>query len=157
MDRAVNWLRCHMGLKAWRLSATVKSRVKQAVAHVSQFEDRLAEHSRDSDCQGVICGHIHTPTIASAANCSTATRETGWRTARAGRTARRENASRPFLPTTVTPAPQDQPTAIPAQDTASLTAAAPPAASPVGPPLPAKEWQVSDTEDRPREVRVSLR
>ena len=147
-----------MGLKAWRLSATVKSRVKQAVAHVSHFEDRLAEHSRDSDCQGVICGHIHTPTIAQRGEliyCNTG----DWVENCSALVELHDGRMRlvRFLPAVATPAPQDQPTVIPAQDTASLAAAAPPAASPVGPPLPAKEWQVTDTEDRPREVRVSLR
>jgi hypothetical protein len=62
-----------------------------------------------------------------------------------------------FQPTTAKPGSRDPQTVIPAQDTTILGAADPPAASPVGPPLAAKEWQVSDTEDRPREVRISLR
>lgn len=33
------------------------------VAFVSGFEERLAEHAREKRCQGVICGHIHTPVM----------------------------------------------------------------------------------------------
>ncbi|TVS21052.1 MAG: hypothetical protein EA424_00835 [Planctomycetaceae bacterium] len=38
--------------------------VKGAMRFVSRFEDRLARHAQDEDCDGVICGHIHTPTIS---------------------------------------------------------------------------------------------
>jgi hypothetical protein len=33
------------------------------VAFISGFEERLAQHAREKRCQGVICGHIHTPVM----------------------------------------------------------------------------------------------
>ena len=35
--------------------------MKQAVTFVSRYEERLAQAARDADCDGVICGHVHTP------------------------------------------------------------------------------------------------
>jgi UDP-2,3-diacylglucosamine pyrophosphatase LpxH len=46
---------------AYSFSAGVKRRVKQLVQYVSDFERRLLEHARRQNCDGVICGHIHTP------------------------------------------------------------------------------------------------
>lgn len=65
---SVNWL-----INRWRKSAaggeysfsnSVKRTVKQFVRYISDFEQRLADHARRQDCDGVICGHIHTPTTA---------------------------------------------------------------------------------------------
>lgn len=41
----------------------IKRKVKLLVKHVSDFEDQLAEDAKQSDCQGIICGHIHAPRI----------------------------------------------------------------------------------------------
>jgi hypothetical protein len=41
----------------------IKRRVKGAVKFVSNFEQRLVKHARSRGCDGVICGHIHTPTV----------------------------------------------------------------------------------------------
>jgi UDP-2,3-diacylglucosamine pyrophosphatase LpxH len=35
--------------------------VKKAVEFVSHFEDAVVREARARNCQGVICGHIHTP------------------------------------------------------------------------------------------------
>jgi hypothetical protein len=35
--------------------------VKSAVSHVSNFEEHIAELARARGCNGVMCGHIHTP------------------------------------------------------------------------------------------------
>lgn len=60
----VSWLRREQRGGQYSLSNTVKRRVKQFVRYISNFEQRLAEHARQQGCTGVICGHIHTPTIA---------------------------------------------------------------------------------------------
>src|SRR5262245_26480266 len=57
----VNGVRGMLRLEPQQFSARVKQRVKQAVAFVSRFEDRLAVAARDAECDGVICGHVHTP------------------------------------------------------------------------------------------------
>jgi UDP-2,3-diacylglucosamine pyrophosphatase LpxH len=64
-DRSLNAVRRRLGWKPWRVSAGVKGRVKRIVSFLSGFEERLAEHARRNGCQGVICGHIHTPVISS--------------------------------------------------------------------------------------------
>ncbi|MCM2371301.1 UDP-2,3-diacylglucosamine diphosphatase [Aporhodopirellula aestuarii] len=43
--------------------ATLKSLVKRVVMMLSGFEAAIMQHARDQNCDGVICGHIHTPAI----------------------------------------------------------------------------------------------
>lgn len=56
----VNGVRRHLGLKRWSFSAFLKRRVKSAVNFISSFEETLAKAAADLQCDGVICGHIHT-------------------------------------------------------------------------------------------------
>ncbi len=63
VDRSLNYVCRRLGRKAWRLSATVKARIKRVVAFLSGFEEQLAAHARTHRCDGIICGHIHTPVI----------------------------------------------------------------------------------------------
>lgn len=64
VDRFLNDIRRWLGWRRWRLSGGVKVRIKRVVTFLSGFEERLLEHARLKDCQGVICGHIHTPATA---------------------------------------------------------------------------------------------
>lgn len=59
----INRLRRWCGWQRRSYSAPVKARVKGAMRFVSRFEDRLARHAHTEHCDGVICGHIHTPVI----------------------------------------------------------------------------------------------
>tara|TARA_R110002049_G_scaffold4601_3_gene31762 strand:+ start:19063 stop:19962 length:900 start_codon:yes stop_codon:yes gene_type:complete len=43
--------------------AVLKDRVKRGVRFVSNFETKIMQHARSRKCEGVICGHIHTPDI----------------------------------------------------------------------------------------------
>ncbi|MFN7561704.1 MAG: hypothetical protein ACK5TH_07995, partial [Prosthecobacter sp.] len=43
------------------LSRLVKSKVKQAVGFVGRYEEQLQNLARWKQCDGIICGHIHTP------------------------------------------------------------------------------------------------
>lgn len=45
------------------LCATGKKRVKSKIRFLSRFEDSILMHARDQECQGVICGHLHTPAM----------------------------------------------------------------------------------------------
>lgn len=47
----------------YTICATVKDKVKSAVKFISSFEDKLYSHARSRGCDGVICGHIHSPGI----------------------------------------------------------------------------------------------
>jgi UDP-2,3-diacylglucosamine pyrophosphatase LpxH len=51
------WLK----LPYWSLSAHLKYKVKKAVEFISRFEEAVVREAHARDCQGVICGHIHTP------------------------------------------------------------------------------------------------
>lgn len=56
------------------LSGKVKTTVKQFVCYISSFEQRLAAHARAAGCDGVVCGHIHSPadrTIFGIRYCNT--------------------------------------------------------------------------------------
>jgi UDP-2,3-diacylglucosamine pyrophosphatase LpxH len=66
----VIWVNSHLN-RIWnwffdneiRFSHFCKARVKQAVSYISNFEQEVAEYARRNFCDGIICGHIHTPVI----------------------------------------------------------------------------------------------
>ncbi len=58
-----NACRRRLGFGYWSLSAYIKHKVKQATSAIARFEDAVVRHARDRQCDGVVCGHIHTPTI----------------------------------------------------------------------------------------------
>jgi UDP-2,3-diacylglucosamine pyrophosphatase LpxH len=59
LNNPLNWLRRHLGLGFWSLSAYLKYRVKRAVAFISAFEEAVATEARRRNVDGIICGHIH--------------------------------------------------------------------------------------------------
>lgn len=69
---SLNWW-CHRLLggrrqsSPYRLCANGKRHVKRFVKFLSSFESRLFEHVRQRRCEGIICGHLHTPTIVEVA------------------------------------------------------------------------------------------
>lgn len=60
LNRLYNAWRAWRGLEYWSLSKAIKARVKEAVSHVSKFEDHIVELARARGCVGAMCGHIHT-------------------------------------------------------------------------------------------------
>jgi UDP-2,3-diacylglucosamine pyrophosphatase LpxH len=60
LNRLYNRWRAWRGKDYYSLSKAIKARVKQAVNHVSNFEDHIAELAKSRNCIGVMCGHIHT-------------------------------------------------------------------------------------------------
>jgi len=60
INRLYNAWRAWRGKEYYSLSKAIKARVKQAVSHVSHFEDHIAELAKSRRCIGVMCGHIHT-------------------------------------------------------------------------------------------------
>lgn len=54
-----NRLRRRMGFGYWSLSAFLKTRVKNALQFVENFEAAVADEARRRGVDGVICGHIH--------------------------------------------------------------------------------------------------
>jgi UDP-2,3-diacylglucosamine pyrophosphatase LpxH len=63
LNTAMNWCRRRLGLTYKSYSLFMKQNVKRAVSYINSFEDLMAVHTRKRGCHGVICGHIHTPTI----------------------------------------------------------------------------------------------
>jgi UDP-2,3-diacylglucosamine pyrophosphatase LpxH len=61
LNGPVNWLRNLFGFEKWSLSAYIKHKVKKAVEFISRYEKAVVHDARQRGCQGVICGHIHTP------------------------------------------------------------------------------------------------
>ena len=61
LNVVVNRTRRFLRLPYWSLSAYLKNRVKKAVEFISHFEDCVVREAKARHCQGVICGHIHTP------------------------------------------------------------------------------------------------
>lgn len=61
LNSAVNKARRRLGMPYWSLSAFLKFKVKKAVEFVSRFEEAVVREAMTRGCQGVICGHIHTP------------------------------------------------------------------------------------------------
>ncbi len=61
INRWYNKYRQWRGKEYWSLSKAIKAKVKQAVSFVSSFEEKLVKLAESRGCQGVICGHIHTP------------------------------------------------------------------------------------------------
>ena len=60
LNRAYNVWRAWRGKEYWSLSRAIKARVKEAVSHISNFEEHISRLARDRGCTGVMCGHIHT-------------------------------------------------------------------------------------------------
>ncbi|MFA6961566.1 MAG: UDP-2,3-diacylglucosamine diphosphatase [Opitutaceae bacterium] len=60
LNRLYNAWRAWRGKDYYSLSKAIKARVKQAVSHISNFEDHIAALAKSRDCTGVMCGHIHT-------------------------------------------------------------------------------------------------
>ena len=58
-NNPLNWVRRHLGLGYWSLSAYLKGRVKQAVSYIGSFEQTVAEQAHRLGMDGIICGHIH--------------------------------------------------------------------------------------------------
>lgn len=60
LNRLYNAWRAWRGKEYWSLSKAIKARVKEAVSHISNFEEHIAQLARKRGCVGVMCGHIHT-------------------------------------------------------------------------------------------------
>jgi UDP-2,3-diacylglucosamine pyrophosphatase LpxH len=61
LNRIGNWFRRRSGVSGFSLSKYIKARVKSAVNFISNFEEQLQQFAELKGCNGIICGHIHTP------------------------------------------------------------------------------------------------
>jgi UDP-2,3-diacylglucosamine pyrophosphatase LpxH len=58
-----NDVRRFFGFNYWSFSAWAKLKVKNAVNFIGSFESELAREAKRRGVDGVVCGHIHHPTI----------------------------------------------------------------------------------------------
>jgi UDP-2,3-diacylglucosamine pyrophosphatase LpxH len=63
MNHRYNMIRRRFGYSYWSLSAYLKSKVKNAVQFVTDYETAVAAAARHRGVDGVVCGHIHTAEI----------------------------------------------------------------------------------------------
>lgn len=63
LNTRYNNYRTRKGLPYYSLSKEIKNKVKQAVNFISDFETKLVEIANKRNCNGIICGHIHSPAI----------------------------------------------------------------------------------------------
>jgi len=61
LNRLYNAYRIWRGKLPFSFAKWVKAKVKGAVSHVGNYETQLQELARQRGCQGIICGHIHSP------------------------------------------------------------------------------------------------
>ena len=62
-NRSCNWITGRSHKNPYGLCAVMKSHVKRAIRFMSGFESALTGHAHARGCEGIICGHIHTPSI----------------------------------------------------------------------------------------------
>jgi len=63
VNRMFNAVRRRLGFPYWSLSQWAKSKVKNAVNFIGDYERTLAGEAARFHVDGVICGHIHSPVI----------------------------------------------------------------------------------------------
>ncbi|MEK7950272.1 glycosyltransferase [Luteolibacter soli] len=60
-NRVYNQYRAWRGKEYYSVSKAIKAKVKSAVNFVGEYEIQLQDLARKKHCDGIICGHIHTP------------------------------------------------------------------------------------------------
>ena len=68
IDHWTNRLLQRLGCRRRRISKAVKEQVKSAVQFVNGFEARVAQHAVEEGCDGIVCGHIHVPSLNQIGN-----------------------------------------------------------------------------------------
>ncbi len=63
INRWINKIRKFFGKGEWSFASEVKNSVKRAVQFINDFEQKAIEVAAEKGYDGVICGHIHIPTI----------------------------------------------------------------------------------------------
>ncbi len=61
INRFYNKYRAMRGKEYYSISKKIKAKVKSAVNFISSYEEKLEELAVSKNCEGIICGHIHTP------------------------------------------------------------------------------------------------
>ncbi|EGF29661.1 UDP-2,3-diacylglucosamine diphosphatase [Rhodopirellula baltica] len=62
-DRAINRVLKWLRMKPRRISRYLKQTTKRMVQWVSGFKSKVRQHACENDCDAIVCGHIHIPTV----------------------------------------------------------------------------------------------
>jgi len=63
INKIYNKLRKIFGMNYWSLSAYLKRNVKDAISYLNDFKKLSLMKVKESDCDSIMIGHIHTPAI----------------------------------------------------------------------------------------------
>ena len=63
LNSKYNDIRRMLGFPYWSLSLVLKRNIKQAVNFINNFEHFIVKYTKEKKCDGVVCGHIHSPCI----------------------------------------------------------------------------------------------
>lgn len=63
LNQIFNKIRKRFGFQYWSLSKWLKNHVKEAVKFISDFEINMVKYCKKHGYDGIIAGHIHTPSI----------------------------------------------------------------------------------------------
>lgn len=58
-----NIIRAYFKLPYHSISKAAKTNVKKIMSFIFEFETKALEYAKETNSDGIICGHIHTPTI----------------------------------------------------------------------------------------------
>ena len=61
INRIYNKYRAWRGKEYYSMSKAIKAKVKSAVSFVDRYQEQLQMLAKRRKCDGIICGHIHTP------------------------------------------------------------------------------------------------
>lgn len=59
----VNHVRRWLEMPYWSMAAAVKTKTKRAVQYIAEFERAVAKRAEQEGVEGIICGHIHVPSL----------------------------------------------------------------------------------------------
>jgi UDP-2,3-diacylglucosamine pyrophosphatase LpxH len=59
MNSLVHFFRNMFNLPHWSLSAYLKSKTKEAISYLNNFEELVVDYCKKRNAQGIICGHVH--------------------------------------------------------------------------------------------------
>jgi UDP-2,3-diacylglucosamine pyrophosphatase LpxH len=62
-NRILNVFRRWLRMPYWSLAACMKDKVKNAVKYIGDYENAVVREAKKLKMDGVVCGHIHQPTI----------------------------------------------------------------------------------------------
>jgi UDP-2,3-diacylglucosamine pyrophosphatase LpxH len=63
INKIYNKIRRLFGLQYWSLSAYLKTRVKNIIKFISEYQKLAQDKLEETNCDSIMIGHTHTPSI----------------------------------------------------------------------------------------------